>query len=403
LVNYMPFKELAPIGTESNPPTWQAVNDAVTKLASNARSVPSDCGDGLLGHCFIIIGSDRYKAISLNGVNFVPPPAPTLGPVLANNHPSYAQIEEAKRIHRVSKWDYQVYHLVEDILKRMLLAAIHKNYKQQFWTDDFQYVCTLSTLLTSLDKYRVKTSKELADNKVNMLKPWEATTETIHAFLGHIQDGRRFDPSIPDGTCVRETVDIICANIGFGTVYETWCAKVATDKPGTTWLVQHFIDADHMHIAKMALRPPPQAATYPGSANSATTPGTAITTPPTESEMLCKAMAAMTKAMNKLTTSAPTMASSSTMTTSTYTHPPRRGNPTGGGRIPTVAEAASMTYCWSHGFCIQACEGQEDHTSGTCNCPNLGHKPDATAANKMGGECRICNSWKPNWHMPNGE
>lgn len=406
LENYMPFKALASIGTETSRPTWEEVNDAMTKLAANARSVPSDYGDGLLGHSFIIIGAARYSAISLNNVAYVPPSPPSPGPIYGTNHPSYAQIEEAKRIHRVGKWEYKVYHMVVEILKRMLLAAIHKNYKQQFWTDDFQYVCTLDQLLHSLAKYRVKTSKELADNKSNMLKPWDISKETIHAFLVRLNDGRRFDPSIPEASCVRETVDIICANDGFATAYESWAAKATADK---TWdnLVVHFIEADDTRIAMLALRR--VTTPYPGAAYSATTPGS--NTPPSETQVLKEAIGELTKEMKKLvrtaastsTTSANNASTTTTSTTNNNNTP--RNNPAPGGREPTATEAGNMTYCWSHGFCFKNRRtGQDVHTSANCKQQHPGHKVDATAANQLGGECRIINSWRPDFRIfGNGE
>lgn len=400
LINVMPFKVLEPIGTDSDPPTWQQVNDAVTKLAANARAVPSDEGDGLLGHSAIIIGNIRYMEISHNNVDFIPPPTPNVGPVHRAN-PSYAQIEEAKRVHALSKYKFKTYHMVQEILKLMLLTAIHKHYKQKFWTDDFQYVCTLKQLLDSLKQYRVKTSKELNINTAEMQKPWDSSKETIHSFLGRVRDGLRFDPSIPEETCVRQTVDIICANPGFGTAYSKWNDKPIADRMSWDKMEQHFIFEDKSRVALLALTPTP--VTYPGAANSVTNPGT-TTTPPSANDMICTSLAEMTKVMNKLINASPTTANSSTTTNNNNTRPPRRRNPPAGGREPTATEASNMTYCFSHGWCVKGRNGQEDHTSGSCKYPNVGHKINATATNKLGGECRICNSWKPNWFgILNGE
>jgi hypothetical protein len=72
-------------------------------------------------------------------------------------------------------------------------------------------------------------------------------------------------------------------------------------------------------------------------------------------------------------------------------HTPIAVNPPG-GREPTVEEAATMSYCWSHGYCPRR-TGTDAHTSATCTWHCIGHEPTATAENKMGGETRICNSW----------
>jgi hypothetical protein len=106
-------------------------------------------------------------------------------------------------------------------------------------------------------------------------------------------------------------------------------------------------------------------------------------------------MAAMTKALNKLTNTNPATSTTTTTTNNNSNRNRRSGNPTQGGREPTAAETATMTYCWSHGFCAKSRTDQADHTSASCERPHQGHKTDATASNKLGGECRICNSWRP--------
>jgi hypothetical protein len=109
----------------------------------------------------------------------------------------------------------------------------------------------------------------------------------------------------------------------------------------------------------------------------------------------------MTKALNKLTNMATTTTDSSTTTTSTNSTR-RRNTPATGGRTPTAEEAATMTYCWSHGFCAKPrSSNQEEHTSVTYNRQSIGHKTEATAANQLGGECHVCNSWRPAWRQPN--
>jgi hypothetical protein len=156
--------------------------------------------------------------------------------------------------------------------------------------------------------------------------------------------------------------------------------------------LSHFIDANHTRLAQLALRCP---ATYPGSANSATTPGSTdtITTPPMESDKLQKAMALMTKALNKLTNTATTMTMDMSTTTTSTNSTCHHNTPTTGGHIPTAEEAANMTYCWSHGFCAKPhSNNQEEHMSGMCNHPSVGHKTEATANNQLGGECHMCNS-----------
>jgi hypothetical protein len=69
------------------------------------------------------------------------------------------------------------------------------------------------------------------------------------------------------------------------------------------------------------------------------------------------------------------------------------------GRVPTSQEASTMSYCWSHGYC-RCNPGKEDHNSITCTKKGKGHKDEATADDKMGGETRLCSSWLP-WYNSN--
>jgi hypothetical protein len=85
--------------------------------------------------------------------------------------------------------------------------------------------------------------------------------------------------------------------------------------------------------------------------------------------------------------------SSTTGMTRNNNRPPHTTNPAG-GREPTTDEVNTLSYCWSHGFC-QIIAGKAHHTSTNCKKKRVGHQTEATATNKMGGETRVCNSWRP--------
>lgn len=398
----MPNQTFPTIGSATKDPTCKEVLAVYALACANTRKIPSNRGDGLLGHFAIIAGPGRYAALSTNNVAYVPPPQPPQQPLPGA---SAAARDTNVRLHAAAWKEFNTHKYVEEVILQQLLVATHTNYTACFKTPEGGYTCTANTLMQHLiTNFGQKTDADLDANKADMKKPWDSKVEPIQALFNRIEEGRLFDPSITPEEYIRDTKNIICKNDGFQDAFKTW-ESMATNAKTWTNLQTHFRAADKSHRAYMALRTttttPPT--TYPGSANSATmTPATTIT-PPTEGEMLCKAMAAMTKAMNKLTSTTPTTDSSTTTTSTNSTRPPRRTNPPNGGREPTPIEAATMSYCWSHGYCVKTREGREDHTSGTCNRPNVGHKTDATAANKLGGECRICNSWQPNWRMPNGE
>jgi hypothetical protein len=176
---------------------------------------------------------------------------------------------------------------------------------------------------------------------------------------------------------------------GFESAYEGWEAMRAQDK---TWvnLKIHFGAADVTRSKILLLQTPSAPTTYPRLANSATT----STTPPTQVELLTTAVNKLVKAMNKTSTAgggAVAMAAAGTTTTPRL-HTPVAVNPPG-GREPMEEEAGTMSYCWSHGYCLPPQAGAGAHTGATCTWHRISHEVTAKANSKMGGKMHICNSW----------
>ena len=382
----MPNKTIPPIGKENVRPTWQEIKICLTKCAENAAAIPSDGGDGLLGHVAIVVGNVRYSELSINRVPYNEPPQAGPVPVYPANANTY-QKDEIKRNHIKTDVDYYTYHAVGKIITQQALEAVHANYKSVFYTEELGYRCTFQQLLVHLDTaYGSKTSAELTANSDELKKPWNATTP-IQSLFNRVDQCRRFDTTIPEDTIIRQVVDLICVHRGFEVSYAAWEAKLMQDK---TWinLKIHFGTADATRSKILLLQTPSVPTTYPGSANSAT----GATTPPSQVELLTTAVNKLVKAMNK--TSMPGGGGAATdagTTTTPRPHTPVAANPPG-GREPTVAEAATMSYCWSHGYCPHRA-GTDAHTGATCTRHRIGHESTATAVNKMGGETRICNSW----------
>jgi hypothetical protein len=99
---------------------------------------------------------------------------------------------------------------------------------------------------------------------MNMKQLLNSAAEPIEALFSHINSGILFDTSIPEA----ETMEIICKNQGFGTVYDGWKSKAHVDK---TWdnLKSHFSDADIIRQGKLDLQE--VNAPYRGAANSVIT------------------------------------------------------------------------------------------------------------------------------------
>jgi hypothetical protein len=229
------------------------------------------------------------------------------------------------------------------------MDAVHPNYKAGFYTEELRYRGTSEALMTYLvQEFGKKTQQELDANKLELKQPWNAATVPIQALFFRVDKCRRFDPTIPEANIVHIVVGIICSNKDFGADYKEWLAMRDVDK---TWinLKVHFCIADKARRELNLIQDPASAAltTYPGSANSAT-----ATPPQTQVELLTTAVNKLVKAMSKVVPpgGAAVTAAGTNTTTTPRKHTPIATNPPG-GRDPTVAEADTMSYCWSHGYC----------------------------------------------------
>jgi hypothetical protein len=371
----MPNKVIPPIGSETEHLTWQEIKVCLTKCAENAALIPSDGGDGLLGHVAIVVGDVRYSELSNNNVPYNEPPQAGPVPVYPANANTY-QKDKIKRNHIKANVDYYTYHAVGKIITQQALEAVHDdNYKLVFYTEELGYRCTFQQLIAYLDNaYGSKTSAELTTNSDELKKPWNATTP-IQSLFVRVDKCHCFDTTIPEDTIVRQVVDLICVHRGFESAYADWEAMRMQDK---TWvnLKLHFGAADATRSKILLLQTRSALTTYPGSANSATS-----TTPPTQVELLTTAVNKLVKAMNKTSASggaAATTDAAGTMTGTPRPHTPVAANPPG-GREPIEEEAAAMSYCWSHGYCPHH-TGTDPHTGVTCTRHRIGHEPTATGS-----------------------
>ena len=385
----MPNKTLIPMGSATERPSMEDIKANITKLVENAKAIPSNGGDRILGHAAIILTQAQYQMLSVNNVPYVVPPQPADAPVYRAN-PTHVHIETVNRAYEKAKSDYELYWLVVQVLKDQMLENVHPQYTTNFYTEGLGYTCTLTQLLAHLDtEYGKKTAAELKLNTDAMQVPWNGDVP-IEGLFARLDKCIGYDPTLVESKYVGETVDIIIVNDGFELAFDTWEAKAEVDKTWVT-LKSHFTAADRSRLKLLKTKKgktPTPTPTYSGAAN-------AITTPPTTD--LLPAIMALTQQFTKFNQTAANAAIGVPPTRTTSTTSTRvRANPPNGGRAPTAAEMAGMTYCWTHGFCPKV-SGKADHTGATCTNCHPGHKTDATVTNKMGGETRICNSWRT-WH-----
>jgi hypothetical protein len=372
----MPHKTIPKVRSDTTRPTWQSIKICHALLAENAASIPSCLGDAQLGHAAIVVGATRYTDLSTTDEVYIIPQE-AVPPIYAVGM-SYHQREELKREYEYRVIDHYTHKSVETILTKMYLDSIHEDYKTAFYTEELGYRCSFAELDAYMeDNFNKKTSKELADNEKDMKMPWIAD-KPIESLFRHIDAGRRFDPSIPEETIVRNTVDIICINDGFDDAFTTWNARCPVDQ---TWsdLKEHFGAVDKARASIMALKKISKPATYPGSANSitSTTPQGTLSTNDRLGSTIEKLLIALSNSdSSTVLAAASATARPGRQGTTTSDRAPRTSN-LAGGRIPMAEEAATMSYCWSHGFCKKQ-DGKPEHTGASCGRHRVGHQATAT-------------------------
>jgi hypothetical protein len=392
----MPNQIIPPIGSATARPTWQEIATCHEMCSANAARIPSDGGDGQLGHIHIVVGDTRYTELSINHVAYIVPPQAGTVPIYPVGANMY-QKDEIKREHIKRDVAHYTYHAVARVVTQMALDAVHENYKSEFYTPELGYRTTYNELMTSLNsEHGKKTSTELDANNVEMKQPWDCN-HPIQALYNRMDKVRRFDPTITEEAIVRQVVKTICVHPGFATAYAEWNKKVDADKMWVN-LKEHFGEADTTRRELLLLHAPQASATYPGSANSVSTTTimpdmmTATRLVTAIENMLCTLTTQGITDTNAAATRNGRRQGNATAGTTAAVRTPRTTNPEG-GRVPTAAEAAFMSWCWSHGYCKKQA-GKPDHTCETCDRPRVGHQPTANASNQMGGETRICNSWR---------
>jgi hypothetical protein len=322
-------KTLAIIATATAPPTYSTIRKAQTQLNSNAMSIPSLRGDGILGHLALTISPADYQAASLGNVPFIAPPIPPIAPVHQQNATAF-QIAENLRQWKEDQATFRTYHDVDKALRIMLIDAVHDTYLAELHHDDFAYGnrTTLEVLTYLWDTYSEITPDDLALNTLRMTKPWNPPTP-IEDMFKQVADGVKFATAggeIPPATAVvRICYDLVEASGVFETPCREWRKLATADKTLANFKTAFkAADKDRQRTVTSS-----SAGFHANAANRAppvVVPSTAATT----------------------------------------------------------LRPADTSYCWTHG-----CINNKEHTSITCNNKKEGHQDDATLKNKKGGSTKI--------------
>ena len=183
---------------DTNSPTSHALLSVIAKeVNANAISVHSNRGNGRLGYLSLTITTTVYLVKSGN-VAFDVPLHPGTQASHALGATSY-QITEANRQHDAELKNFYVYKQTDNILKRLLLAAIPDTYTDAIKDDDTGYgsITTLTIIVHLLDTYGEISDWEIEDNIATMSTPWSPSTP-IEDYFRQLNVAQKFSVKASD-------------------------------------------------------------------------------------------------------------------------------------------------------------------------------------------------------------
>jgi hypothetical protein len=187
-------------------PTRYTLKTLHIQLNANAISVPSNRGNGLLGHLALVVPPGEYLTAS-NNIPFEPPINPGPAPTHVAN-PTQMQITETNRQYLADFKEFSTYVNTEAALKKLLIAAVPAPYIDVISSElyGFASVTTLQ-ILNHLDStYGTLTMDDLDYNTTLMNQEWNPTTQPLEDLFEQVRKCQAFvqdtDP-ISDSIAMR--------------------------------------------------------------------------------------------------------------------------------------------------------------------------------------------------------
>eukprot|EP00978_Attheya_sp_CCMP212_P001222 scaffold2553_cov32-Attheya_sp.AAC.1 len=109
----------SPESVATNGSTYDSILEARMALNRNATIIPSAEGGSIHGHLALVFTNAEYLAVA--GVIFVPPVQP--GPFAHTLLATTTQIIETNHLHKSATDVFQIYHAVDQALRKLLIAA----------------------------------------------------------------------------------------------------------------------------------------------------------------------------------------------------------------------------------------------------------------------------------------
>lgn len=322
-------------------PTFHGVQQIKKQLISNAVSVPSNRGNGVLGHAVIVLGQVAYDAIAGPGNLWVDPVNPGNAPLIAANA-TQAQILNAQHQWEREKAEWELFIAISSALKRQLLAAIDDIYISSLEDPLFGFTnTTVHAILTHLDTtYAIVDQDALKTNLDDLAAPWEPS-ETMEPLWQRGVLARQIaavgQVPISDAQLLLTFRDILKSSGLFSLDLRDWDKLPAAQRTLANFQTT-FTEANKERVKNLTSGQHFQRAQVQGQAYAATPPTNKSSSDPI---------------------------------------------------ILATPSGTRLSYCWTHGVTTNP-----DHNSRTCTRKATGHQENATIDNMLGGNNTIRR--KPN-------
>ena len=196
-------------------PTQRTLSVLRSETVANARSVPSEGGDGLLGHARLALTAPEYAAVSFGNVAYITPPRPAV--VVHNINAQADTMYRSDKEYKVKYAAWKLHHDTDAKLIQLLLAAVDDPYTEALKHDLWGYSNTTAlAILTHLcDTYGQITADDLQANREKLLSNWMPPTN-IEFLFANINDCIKFSTAGGDTISTYNAV-----NAGVATLKKT--------------------------------------------------------------------------------------------------------------------------------------------------------------------------------------
>jgi hypothetical protein len=367
-----PNKELAPISSNNERPTWQTINNAKLKLNANALTIDSSVGGGAHGHLFLLNNAADY--LTITGEAYTLPINPGPLPIYPLGATA-AQINAATMDHANEMSIYRTSRNVDIALRNSVLASIEEQFIANLFDDvtGFGSVTTIEILNHLSTTYGVITREQMKMNLALFNSDWCPPTPIENLFQ-RFKQCRSF--AIKGGNPIN---DVTTVDAGYDIILRGGMHSLAcTDWRKIDSALQTY-DAFKLHFTKYEVdrRLVATSETHGFAANAATATATAAAT---QANLISAAVQeAVRLAMQPL---------QNQLARANLAAAAPAGNRNPGDAMVNADAIAAMgpdhNYCWTHGYI-----SNPNHQSANCRARAPGHFVNATARDPMGGSRRI--------------